>query len=1425
MIKRGLSKKILLSLVAFILLFSSIPLSSVFAHGGSHNQQINKEENKKEEKPKPKKVSFEDSLQQNVKKVEEVKDSRTANGSTFVNSDLSYTTDIHTGAVHYKDSQGKYHPIENKLKKIDEKDKKGFKYKSDKNQFSVEFAEKVKKNSELVSISFGKEKLGFILQNAQREADVELEENNVLYKNVFNDTDIKYSLLPDGLKEDIVLHSKDSQSEFTFDIIGSLIAKQSGKNIEFYNNENKMIWVMTPPFMEDAKEVFSHDIEYTLVESSNKKQSIQLKIDKEFINDPDRAFPILVDPTVNLGGSASNTLDSYVMQDYPSYNYYTSTDLRTGYADSTGVTRSYMDFTNSLPNLNGGLLVKAELKAYRFSNGYNTINTNLYAQRVSSSWGVNTVTWNNQPSIDTTKTYGSTAVNGTLGWATLNITELVDKWYDGTANHGVVLRSTSEGTLGTYRKYNSAEASSNKPYLAVTYSGPPSAPTGTDYGNGTGTSAGYVNLSWTPVSGATGYKVLIFNGKEYQEINVGNITSWSTKGKKLWPTVSQIQQGLYALRLDGTGADLADDPRPVYKNSGGVYPNSKNYWFRVKAYNAYGETVQSGAFMPTLPDQTKPTKPGKPVVTNKLNSNFTFTWGASTDSLSGVKGYRVYVGTGSGKTDVVAGTFVTANTFTITNAIPRTQYFITVVAEDNEGNTFASDETIETARKQLDASIDGVSIPSQMEAGGQYSVQIKVRNEGLETWTAAGGFLLGSVKEVDPLTADTRVQLSSADSIGPSQVKTFTLNFVGNKSPGDYITEWQMLKLQYGSLGEVFSKAVKVVDTTPPTGKVTINNGETLTNSPNVFLKLNAQDNSNPPYSVKLRNELNTWSVYEQLADSDKPWVLSNSNGEKTVSTVFKDQSGNESIIYSDSITLDTSYPTAKLTSPAAMDYVNGVTVIKGTATDNDLKEYTISYGNGEAPTSWTTIKTGTSVVTENILGDWNTASIPAGLYTVRLSVSDQAGNTSISSKMVWVDPLIPMLGTENYWGFEEINTGYGIGKVNLANGNSYLEFSDSNLKGRGLGTEINRIYNSQDETVTPLGKGWRLDLYMSIKEKADGNLLLTDEDGSQHLFVKNADSTYTAPAGIFRKLSKLSDGTFKLVDLDAASIAFTFNVMGQLTSFEDLNGNKIQIRYSNNEISELEDPTGRITSFTYLNNRLEDIITFAGTKVHFSYINGQLAGVEYYDGKGSIYRTIGYKYGVNGKLEEYTNPNNKTVTFQYNGHRLIAVKGTLTTRNAATGQLNNLYPVQESFNYDLLKKTTQVTNHGSNQSLVSIYETNQNGNLIKSIDDPSKLNIVNSFNYEKNQLKESIDGKGYKTSYTYDERGNVLTKTEPLTHDIEGGTHTPLTRFEYKAGTSLISKETDPLGRVIQHDYDSKGNRVWTIDSEGFKESFNYDS
>lgn len=83
----------------------------------------------------------------------------------------------------------------------------------------------------------------------------------------------------------------------------------------------------------------------------------------------------------------------------------------------------------------------------------------------TSDWSENTLTWNNQPSNDSTNI--NTFNFSETGTKEGTITSTVEDWFDGTAdNYGVVLVTTQDKWVNIASK----ESAENRPYIEVTYS-------------------------------------------------------------------------------------------------------------------------------------------------------------------------------------------------------------------------------------------------------------------------------------------------------------------------------------------------------------------------------------------------------------------------------------------------------------------------------------------------------------------------------------------------------------------------------------------------------------------------------------------------------------------------------------------------------------------------------------------------------------------------------------------------------------------------------------------------------------------------------------------------------------------------------------------------------------------------------------------
>ncbi len=108
-------------------------------------------------------------------------------------------------------------------------------------------------------------------------------------------------------------------------------------------------------------------------------------------------------------------------------------------------------------------------------------------------------------------------------------------------------------------------------------------------------------------------------------------------------------------------------------------------------------------------------------------------------------------------------------------------------------------------------------------------------------------------------------------------------------------------------------------------------------------------------------------------------------------------------------VEIDNTPPTAAISQPANGGYMAGPGEIRGTATDLHFVDYQLAIAPGPAGSSQQFSELGSRAasVADGTLLDW--LALPAdGLYTLRLTVSDAAGNQSVVLSEVTVDTLPP---------------------------------------------------------------------------------------------------------------------------------------------------------------------------------------------------------------------------------------------------------------------------------------------------------------------------------------------------------------------------------------------------------------------------------
>ncbi len=316
--------------------------------------------------------------------------------------------------------------------------------------------------------------------------------------------------------------------------------------------------------------------------------------------------------------------------------------------------------------------------------------------------------------------------------------------------------------------------------------------------------------------------------------------------------------------------------------------------------------------------------------------------------------------------------------------------------------------------------------------------------------------------------------------------------------------------------GPVASFVIRV-DTTPPTsGTISMNSGATSTWSPIVSLNnLGASDGHSGVAEMKFSNDGTSWTAYENYAATKSGWDLfangGNTNaGTKTVYVRYKDNAGNESAVFLDTILYS---PAPTIIFELTDDIVS---FIGGSANLAVVAE-----GFPPLAYQWKFNGAAISGATDATLTLTNLQINQSGLYNV--TVSNPYG--SVSSAGAWVEASA-VVG----WGDNEYGQPGGIAKVpkGLTNVIGIAAGGTHNLALRADGSvvewgeDLDSIPEEATNIVQVAAGEWH-----SLALRDDGRLFIWGDGWEQEDIPSAARSNVVAiAAGEFHSLVLKSDGT-----------------------------------------------------------------------------------------------------------------------------------------------------------------------------------------------------------------------------------------------------------------------------------------------------------
>ncbi|MFB7224868.1 DNRLRE domain-containing protein [Streptomyces sp. NPDC056227] len=507
--------------------------------------------------------------------------------------------------------------------------------------------------------------------------------------------------------------------------------------------------------------------------------------------------------------------------------------------------------------------------------------------------------------------------------------------------------------------------------------------------------------------------------------------------------------------------------------------------------------------------------------------------------------------------------------------------------------------------------------------------------------------------------------------------------------------------------------------------------------------------------------------------------------------------------------------------------------------------------------------------------GQWQSAGTPA--------IAGLAQNVAVE------EPTSNQLGLEKFYSYAGKNTGAGSSLMNnLAAGNSVWQYNAINNPGRGVNTFARLAYNTLDTSDTVLGHGWsaqvsgptRLGAPLDFHPNPNPTeIRLPDGDGTTHVFRKQPDGSWKAPAGVHYKVTpKLGLDCTPAKDPipDAWTLTrpdgtrFLFGCDGYMTSVIDNDGNTQTYTYeerkSNNKptkfLTYITDPAGRQSltieyykkgdaSYQYIdgtgakvsgtnltNSKIYDHVKsmtdISGRKISFYYTDKGLLG-QLVDGEAWIQpKVFKFTYDAtqgnkNVKLVKATDPRGNATDLAYyypkegDDPKYHWWTQTITDRRRFTTDF--AYKPNATISDKFTDtKVTDAESHATDHILDDfgrpVQMTNAKSQTSKLSWDADN-NVVLMEEHNKAKAAYCYDPKtGYPLRQWDAEVTKSWTSFNPTDYCNPSSYPDKATAFEYTTRIDGYSadlfRKTSPLGNTWQFGYDSFGNQTSVTDPEG---------
>lgn len=504
--------------------------------------------------------------------------------------------------------------------------------------------------------------------------------------------------------------------------------------------------------------------------------------------------------------------------------------------------------------------------------------------------------------------------------------------------------------------------------------------------------------------------------------------------------------------------------------------------------------------------------------------------------------------------------------------------------------------------------------------------------------------------------------------------------------------------------------------------------------------------------------------------------------------------------------------PVVSITSPANNVEIKGPTNIVGSVTDLSLIGYRLEIA--PAGESFSVFATGTSPVSNGVLGLLDTTLLSNGMYEIRLVAEDSSGNTSTLTRDLQIS---------------------GQNKVGMFT----ISFMDLSVPVSGIPIQVTRTYDTRNRMIQgDFGMGWHLDVgasgtYKNNRQPGEG-WNITSGGGFLHPPCSNSNETKSHVTEV-----RFSDTEFYRFRLMVNMYGYGSSIGGGCLGdvyFQQIGGipgaalailDETAVFWGNGsdyltyDIG--SDKSGMVyepgaVRLTTLDGRQFDVDLHAGvTRVKDT--NGNELFISSSGVAHSSGRAISFTRDAQGRITRITDPMGKVLDYAYNGSGDL-VSATDRDSNTTTFTYDSSHYLLEVHDpqgnvpvrneYDATGRLVAQVDASGNRIEISADVANNRTSMTDRVGNTSLIEYNTA-----GLITTATTNSGARSSYTYDASGNKTSETDPL-----GNTR----HYTYDASNRLLS-EQDALGNTILYGYNASGRITGMTDANGHLTSYAYDA